>query len=167
MLAIRFLRSGRRNAPFFRIVLTESSKPPKSGFIKVLGWYNPKTKDSSLKREEILDWLNKGAKPSNSLSKLLEQNKISHKLVKFVPAKPKAKKAKNEAAQDKVDSQKTQATEEESAPAEDQNQVQTKPQSSESESETESKDEKKQEEDTDISAEGNEENKEDNKKVEN
>jgi len=96
MLEIRFLRSGRRNAPFFRIVLTESSKPPKSGFIKILGWYNPKTKDSSLKKEEILEWLNKGAKPSNSLSKLLEQNKVSHKLIKFVPAKPKAKKVKEE-----------------------------------------------------------------------
>jgi len=96
MLEIRFLRSGRRNAPFFRIVLTESSKPPKSGFIKILGWYNPKTKDSSLKKEEILEWLNKGAKPSNSLSKLLERNKVSHKLIKFVPAKPKAKKVKEE-----------------------------------------------------------------------
>jgi small subunit ribosomal protein S16 len=164
MLVIRFLRSGRRNAPFFRIVLTESSKPPKSGFIKVLGWYNPKTKDSSLKREEILGWLNKGAKPSNSLSKLLEQNKVSHKLIKFIPAKPKEKKAKSK-AQGGRDTQAAQVPkEEESVPAEEKNQVQVEPQPMEPEPETE---EKNQEKDADIAVDiTSKEAEEDNKKVE-
>ncbi|MCX6809641.1 MAG: 30S ribosomal protein S16 [Candidatus Berkelbacteria bacterium] len=96
MLEIRYLRSGRRNTPFFRIVLTESSKPPKSGFIEILGWYNPVTKESSLKKEDILVWLNKGAQPSNSFCKLLEKNKITHKSIKFVKSAEKAPKKKGE-----------------------------------------------------------------------
>ncbi|MFH1855385.1 MAG: 30S ribosomal protein S16 [bacterium] len=94
MLVIRYQRQGRKNSAFFRIVLTESSKPTKSGFLKILGWYNPHTKESSLKKEEILDWLNKGAQASNSVSKLLEMNKIDHKNASFVPDAPKAKKEK-------------------------------------------------------------------------
>jgi len=96
MLTIRFLRQGRRNRAFFRIVLTESSKSSKSGFIKALGWYDPKTKEASLKKEEILNWVKCGAKPSNQLAKLLQKEKITHKNIKYVPNAPKAKKVKEE-----------------------------------------------------------------------
>ena len=99
MLTLRFLRSGRKNQAFFRIVLTEKSKPSDSGFIKALGWYNPHTKEVSLEKEEILEWLNKGAKPSNSLAKLLLDNKIKHKQIVFVKnakAEPKKKSEKKE-----------------------------------------------------------------------
>lgn len=122
MLTIRYLRSGRRNQSFFRIVLTEKSKPPKSGFLKILGWYNPHTKESFLNKEEILAWLDKGAQPSNSIAKLLEKNKISHKLVKFIPAKPRPKKEKggDGAAKDKEAAQEPAPREQdkESEPAE-------------------------------------------------
>lgn len=94
MLEMRFLRSGRRNSAFFRVVLTESSKPPKSGFIKVLGWFNPHTKETSLNKEEILSWLNNGAKPSNKLSRLLLKEGIKHKLVNFIPSAKKTAKQK-------------------------------------------------------------------------
>jgi len=96
MLAIRFLRSGRTNQSFFRVVLTEKGNPPKSKFIEALGWYNPKTKESSLKKEEILEWVGKGAKPSNSVAKLLIANKITHKNIVFVPDAPGKKKTKEE-----------------------------------------------------------------------
>jgi len=96
MLAIRFLRSGRTNQAFFRVVLTQKSNPPKSKFIKVFGWYNPKTKESSLNKEEILEWVGKGAKPSNSLAKLLIANKITHKNIVYIPDAPGQKKAKDE-----------------------------------------------------------------------
>ena len=96
MLSLRFSRVGRRNKAFFRIVLTEKSRPADSGFIKVLGWYNPHTKETSLQKEEILSWLNKGAQPSNTVAKLLENNKVKHKSIKFIPDAPKAKKEKKE-----------------------------------------------------------------------
>lgn len=96
MLSLRFARAGRRNAAFFRIVLTDHSKPSKSGFIKVLGWYDPKTKKSSVNKEEVLSWVKLGAMPSNSLAKFLESQKISHKNIKFTPDAPKKPKEKGD-----------------------------------------------------------------------
>ncbi len=98
MLTIRLARGGRRNRAFFRIVLTENSKPSDSGFIKVLGWYDPHSKKISLQKEEILQWVKVGAKPSNSLSKLLKQNKVTHKNIKFVPDAKGAPKTKEKKA---------------------------------------------------------------------
>lgn len=96
MLTIRFLRSGRRNSAFFRVVLTDKSKPAKSGFKKVLGWYNPHTKETSLNKEEILRYVENGAIPSNSVAKLLIDNKITHKNIKFVKDAPGKKKKKED-----------------------------------------------------------------------
>ena len=117
MLSIRYLRVGRRNKAFFRIVLTEKSKPAKSGFQKVLGWYNPHTKETSLKKEEILKYIGNGAIPSNSVAKLLIDNKITHKNIKFVKDAPgKTKKEKKEAPV--TEKTETPAKESEEAPAE-------------------------------------------------
>ena len=97
MLTLRFLRTGRRNRAFFRIVLTEKSKPAKSGFNKILGWYDPKTKKSSFEKEEILKLVKNGAIPSNSLAKLLKEQKVTHKNIKFIPDTPKKAKVKEPA----------------------------------------------------------------------
>lgn len=96
MLAIRFLRSGRKNRAFFRIVLTENSRPPKSNYIKELGWFDPHSKETSLKTEEILKYLNSGAKPSNSVAKLLLENKVKHKQIVYTPDTPKEKRGKKD-----------------------------------------------------------------------
>jgi small subunit ribosomal protein S16 len=122
MLAIRFLRSGRTNKAFFRIVVTESSKPPKSGFLKILGWYDPHTKETSLNKEEIIRFLDNGAKASNSVAKLLNANGVKHKMANFIKDKEKAKKAKGEPKPKPV--QKPEDTEEASEkPAEKEEQV--------------------------------------------
>lgn len=105
MLAIRLHRAGRRNSSFFRIVLTEKSKPAKSGFKKVLGWYNPHTKESSFKKEEILLHVQNGAQVSNSLAKILIENKITHKNIKFIPDSPRKTKKKDESAEKTVKKQ--------------------------------------------------------------
>jgi small subunit ribosomal protein S16 len=124
MLTIRYLRSGRANNASFRIVLTEKSKPCDSGFIKVLGWYNPHTKKVSLDNEAVLSWIDKGASVSNSVAKLLTKNGIKHKNIKFIPDAPKAKKGKKdesekpkaqpqiETSAEKDDSAMTKATDE-------------------------------------------------------
>ncbi len=94
MLTLRFTRAGRRNRAFFRIVATEKSRPAKSGFNKILGWYDPKTKEASLNKEEILKLVENGAKPSNSLAKLLIAQNLTHKNIKFVPNAPGKPKKK-------------------------------------------------------------------------
>jgi len=102
MLAIRLHRAGRRNSSFFRIVLTEKSKPANSGFKKVLGWYNPHTKEASFEKEEILRNVENGAQVSNSLAKILIQNKITHKRISFIPDAAKKPKKDEKKESDKA-----------------------------------------------------------------
>ncbi|MFA4874542.1 MAG: 30S ribosomal protein S16 [bacterium] len=69
---IRLARKGKRNAPFYHIVVADGSKPRDGRFIEVLGTYDPTHKDRlfSGKKERIEYWLSKGAKPSETVSKL-------------------------------------------------------------------------------------------------
>ena len=77
MLSIRFLRQGKLHQPSYKIVVTEKTRPPKSGkFIEQLGSYNPKTKEKILNPERIKYWISKGAQPSNTIHNLLIKNKI-------------------------------------------------------------------------------------------
>lgn len=72
MLRIRFFRTSKKNQPFFKIVVTEKSRPPRGGrFVEEVGFYNPLTKEKSLKAERIKYWLSKGAKPSDRVFNLL------------------------------------------------------------------------------------------------
>jgi small subunit ribosomal protein S16 len=119
MLAIRFLRSGRTNKAFFRVVVTESSRPPKSGFLKVLGWYDPHTKETSLNKEEIVGWMDKGAKASNSVAKLLNSNGIKHKMAEFKKDTEKAKKSKGDEKAAKPAPKPAETEEKAEAPAEE------------------------------------------------
>jgi len=68
---IRFQRVGRKNDPAFRIVLAEKRSKPKSGEIKTLGSFYPKTKEARLNAEQILYWLSKGAKASPRVHNLM------------------------------------------------------------------------------------------------
>ena len=98
MLKIRLRRVGRKNEPHYQIVVTPHTSPVKSHYHAKLGWFNPKTKEVKVDKEAVLDWLNKGAQPSNRVAKLLIEQKIAHKAIKFVPNAPRApKKAQKEA----------------------------------------------------------------------
>lgn len=74
MLKIRLSRAGRKHVPFYRIVLTEHSKAAKHGYLKVLGHYNPITKEFSLDKEAANAYVKNGAQYSDTLKKLIERN---------------------------------------------------------------------------------------------
>jgi small subunit ribosomal protein S16 len=97
MLVIRFLRTGRRNQPSFKIVVTDKRNPPRGGrFVEEVGFWNPLTKEKVLKPERIKYWLSVGAQPSESVYNLLVEEKIIEgKKIK----KHKKKKEKEEAKQ--------------------------------------------------------------------
>ncbi len=80
MLIIRLQRKGRRNDPSFRLVATDSRKPPKSGELEILGSYDarktPQPRKPQFKAERIKYWLAKGAKTSPTVKNLLTKNKI-------------------------------------------------------------------------------------------
>jgi small subunit ribosomal protein S16 len=75
MLKIRLSRTGRKNLAFYRIVLTEAKKAPQHWHQKVLGFYNPITKELKIDSEEAQLHINNWAQYSDSLKKILERNK--------------------------------------------------------------------------------------------
>ena len=71
MLKIRLARSGRSKSPFFKIVLTEHTKPVKTWFNSVLGWYNPLNHEAGADVEKIKEHISKWAQPSERVAKIL------------------------------------------------------------------------------------------------
>ena len=71
MLKIRLARHGRKNLPFYRIVLTEHTRPAQSGYKLVLWWYNPIAHDMDVNLDEVKIWLSKWAQLSERVAKLL------------------------------------------------------------------------------------------------
>ena len=94
MLVIRLARGGRTKYPVYRIVAAESSRAATGKFVEVLGHYNPHTKELVIKKEETIKRLSHGAQPSNSVIKLLQQEKLE--LPSWVKLKTKNRKPKNE-----------------------------------------------------------------------
>jgi len=94
MLIIRLQRTGKKHEPHFRIVAADSRRHVSKNSIKVLGYFNPRTKQLKYDEKAILELLGFGAKVSNRVARLLE-NKIKHKTLKPInhPEK-KAKKIK-------------------------------------------------------------------------
>ena len=72
MVKIRLARFGRKKRPFYRIVATDSRKRRDSGFIEVIGYYNPLTDPTTveIKMDRLNYWLGVGAKMSERVEKL-------------------------------------------------------------------------------------------------
>jgi small subunit ribosomal protein S16 len=96
MLVIRYRRIGKKNQPTYRVVVAEHSMPIDGRFVADLGSYNPHSKATTIKKDEAIEWLNKGAKPSNSVARLFEKEKIKHNSVIVIKRKKAAKKAVEE-----------------------------------------------------------------------
>lgn len=71
---IRLARAGRKKRPFYRVVVTDSRAPRDSGYIEVIGYYNPLTEPSTIEinKERAEYWLEKGAQPSEAVERLFE-----------------------------------------------------------------------------------------------
>jgi small subunit ribosomal protein S16 len=73
MVKIRLRRMGRRNRPFYRVVVTDSRSPRDGKFIELIGHYNPLTDPEtiSIDEEKALKWLRYGAQPTDTVRSLL------------------------------------------------------------------------------------------------
>ena len=71
MLVIRLSRQGRSKRPFYRVVLTEHTKPAQCGHLEVLGSYDPLKHIFEADVESIKSWIAKWAQPSERVAKLL------------------------------------------------------------------------------------------------
>jgi small subunit ribosomal protein S16 len=66
---------GRHNSPFYRIVAVDSRKARDGAYIESLGHYDPRTKNLQINRDRIEYWLSKGAKPTDTVAKLISKAK--------------------------------------------------------------------------------------------
>lgn len=76
MLRIRFARMGRKNAPTYRLVVSERTKDTFGDSKEIVGFYNPRSKEISLKDDRIKHWISVGAQPSKSVHNLLITNGV-------------------------------------------------------------------------------------------
>lgn len=72
---IRLKRMGAKKRPFYRIVVADSRSPRDGRFIEEIGIYNPTTEPSTFEvnQEKAMDWLSKGAKPSETVKSLFKK----------------------------------------------------------------------------------------------
>lgn len=94
MLKIRLQRVGRRNHAEFRVVVTQSTKGPKSAnYIENLGHYNPHTNAVTFVTERVEHWMKVGAQVSGTVHNLLiTQGVIKGKKINVLPKKTAPKK---------------------------------------------------------------------------
>ena len=77
MLVIRYFRTGKKNQPYFKIVVTDKRRPTRGGrFVEEVGSSDPVKKKKILNAERIKYWISKGAQPSDSIHNLLISEKI-------------------------------------------------------------------------------------------
>ena len=131
MLKIRLKRLGAKKNPTYRIIVINSTTKREGRPVQELGHYNPKTKVMKLDKVSALEWVKKGAQPTETVAYLIKNcnddgtlnyvKKETVKLSKKAQAKAQAEaeaKAQAEAeAKAQAEAEAAQATEE--APAEE------------------------------------------------
>jgi small subunit ribosomal protein S16 len=90
MVKIRLQRVGAKKKPAYRVVVADSRSPRDGAFVEIIGHYDPRTEPPTinLKQEKTLEWLNRGAKPTQTVATLLSKSGITHKLVESSLRKP-------------------------------------------------------------------------------
>lgn len=85
MVRIRLRRVGGKKQPSYRIVAADKESPRDGRFLEILGFYNPRTKPTTLQMHEdrIYDWMSKGAQPSESVEKLFRSTGVLDRFARY------------------------------------------------------------------------------------
>lgn len=102
MLKIRLKRLGCKKAPAYRIIVINSTTKREGKPIQELGHYNPKTKIMKLDKATALDWIKKGAQPTETVQYLID-NCTAEGALNY---KPKAEKKLSKKAVAKLEAEK-------------------------------------------------------------
>jgi small subunit ribosomal protein S16 len=133
MLKIRLTRTGKKKKPTYRIVVAEHQNPIQGKFTEIVGHYDPFTKKVVLNKEKVLSWMNKGAKPSNTVAKLFKKEGIEHKSIVIKTFKSKSKKELEAEKKIKEEEKAKEQAEKEVKKAEFEKEVEEKKQEAEAE----------------------------------
>ena len=77
MVVIRLARGGANKRPFYHMVVADSRMRRDGRFIETVGFYNPMSHPEVIEfaEERVLDWIQKGAKPSETVDRLIKRKK--------------------------------------------------------------------------------------------
>jgi len=80
---IRLARTGRRKLPSYRVVVADSRAPRDGRFIAIAGNYDPKADPPAISIDEkiVLEWLGRGAEPTETVKSLLRRTGIWKKFM--------------------------------------------------------------------------------------
>ena len=73
---IRLKRFGTKKRPYYRIVVMDSRTPRDGRAIEEVGLYHPievEDKQLRIKEDRIKEWISKGARPSDTVKRLLNK----------------------------------------------------------------------------------------------
>lgn len=89
MLNIRLARVGKKGHATFRVVVTEHTRPPKSGALAQLGWYDPHRNTLQVDAAKTKWYLAHGANTSPTVRNLLVEHQVIEgpKVVAWKPKK--------------------------------------------------------------------------------
>ncbi len=78
---IRLQRHGKKGKPFYYVVVADSRAPRDGKFIERIGSYNPNTNPATidLNFDKALDWLDKGAQPTDTTRAILSYKGVLYK----------------------------------------------------------------------------------------
>ena len=71
---MRLMRMGKKKSPYYRVVVMDGRAPRDGRYIDLIGRYDPKQEPSfvEIDNDKAVDWLSKGAQPTEAVTKLLE-----------------------------------------------------------------------------------------------
>jgi small subunit ribosomal protein S16 len=73
---LRLMRMGKKKQPVYRVVAADSRSPRDGRFIEILGTYEPRCEPSKvvIDNAKAARWLREGAKPTDTVARLLTQS---------------------------------------------------------------------------------------------
>lgn len=82
-VVIRLSRTGKRNSPLYRVTVADQRRWRDGKFLARVGWYNPRTDEAkariNLDLTAVDGWIKKGARPTETVAKLIKDYRTSAK----------------------------------------------------------------------------------------
>lgn len=71
---MRLIRTGKKKQPTYRVIVIDGRSPRDGRYLDQIGRYDPRQEPSlvEIDNEKAVDWLRKGAQPTDTVRNLLE-----------------------------------------------------------------------------------------------
>ncbi|MAF79513.1 30S ribosomal protein S16 [bacterium] len=97
MLRIKFRKTGKKHQKYLRLVVMEKRSKLGGKFVDDLGWTNPHEKTQEVDKEKVLHWIERGAKPTDTVHNfLVKQGVVKGPKIAVHNIKKKKEKAGDE-----------------------------------------------------------------------